>query len=155
MKKLLFSLACISAFTFSSCEKDSDDAKTNIEILTSHSWKISGANADPALNLLVDGEILTVTDVFLYYDDCNKDNLYTYYTDGNRVMENSIKCDPSESSSTSTTWNFDSTETRLIIISSNKERDYEIELLDDDNLILNYMDNIGGKDYKMTLKYSK
>lgn len=115
MKKIsTLLLALTMAFTISSCSNDDDDnstpannnpgnnSPTKTEILTGRTWKITGAT--------IDGQ-----DIFGIFDDCDKDNIYQWKTNGDYVVdEGATKCDPSDPQiETQSTWKFTDNETKI------------------------------------------
>lgn len=115
MKKIssLF-IATLMAFTISSCSSDDDDnatptnnnsgnnSPTKTEILTGRTWKIVGAT--------LDGQ-----NIFDIFDDCDKDNIYQWKTNGDYVVDEGVtKCDPTDPQiETQDKWKFTDNETKL------------------------------------------
>ncbi len=71
MKKILL-LAVIGMIAFTSCKKDDPIVLTPKDHLTKSAWKVQSKN----------GTI----------DDCRKDDLFTYNTDGNFILDFGVKC---------------------------------------------------------------
>jgi hypothetical protein len=113
MKKitLLFLAFSMAAFV-SSCKKDDDNTSTptntggngptKTEILSGRTWKITGAT--------LDGQ-----SIFDIFDDCDKDNIYQWKTNGDYVVdEGATKCDPNDPQiETQDKWKFTDNETKL------------------------------------------
>ncbi len=154
MKKLILGLACFSALTFTSCEKDSDDTKTKTEMITSHGWTMTGLDVEPGIDMFVDGTWLPVTDVFLQMNDCSKDNEVIFNANGTLIEETNSKCHPAEPATYTGTWSFNSDETRLVL-NTDESIDYKLELLDDNNLVVSYTENDEGVNVEFTMEFSK
>lgn len=99
---LLFSFLIITG----GCKKDKEDdppAKTKTELLTQASWKFSAAT-------------VSGFDASGYLQPCQKDNVYTFATDGSGILnEGTTKCNSADPQTSPFTWNFASSETVLHI----------------------------------------
>ena len=99
----IITLAILSfSIFFSACKKDSnkDKPKTNTDLITQATWKFSSASATG------------FGDISSQVPDCDKDNIYTFVSDGSgNVNESSNVCSPS--SAGAFTWNFTNNETGL------------------------------------------
>jgi len=103
---------------FVSCQKDENDdhanAKTKTELLTTGTWKYTGATVKPAYDYYGDGA--PTENIFAIMKDCEKDDFESYKTDGVwEYNEGPSKCDPSYPQIFSLPWNFADNETKLIL----------------------------------------
>ena len=108
MKTLLLSTAILSIISIG-CSKDSDDGKNKNELITSASWKFSDAGIDSDRN----GDINT--SVASSVNDCLKDNLIVFVSNGTGTVNESANVCPNASQSTPFTWNFTNNESDLTI----------------------------------------
>lgn len=104
---MLSMLAMALLVTFSACNKDDDDddnPMTPTEYLTAHSWLTTSVEISPALEIytgiVVDDlyeEITLLGQTFSFIDDCDKDDLVFFNTDGTVTEDaGAIKCDPDD-----------------------------------------------------------
>lgn len=114
MKKItLLFLAFSMAALISSCKKDDDNtstpstgggstAATKTEMLTAKNWKITAGT-------------LGGQDIFSSSDECDKDDLHIFKTDGTYVNdEGATKCDPTDDQIIVTsTWKLIDNETKI------------------------------------------
>lgn len=83
---------------FSACKKNEDDdndtpSKTNKEYLTAGFWKTTGMTIDPGVNVF--GTV--ITDIFEQWEDCEKDDLIKFNSDGSITDdEGATKCDTND-----------------------------------------------------------
>ncbi|MFM9028652.1 MAG: lipocalin family protein [Bacteroidota bacterium] len=122
----------LSIALFNSCSKDDDSnnttAPTKTQLLTAHSWKLTG--------LTVNG-----TDQFASVDACEKDNLYTFQSNGTGTLdEGASKCDPADPQTTNLTWAFASNETILTLNDGSGALDLTLATLTSDQLRLSITD---------------
>lgn len=90
MKKLLLSLVALSIIVIS-CKKDDEDKKPAIEYLTAHQWEYVSITMSPAYDWFHTGT--EITDILSPLDDCDKDDLTEFSTDGNYyILSSEIKC---------------------------------------------------------------
>ena len=108
MKTLLLSAAFISLLSIG-CSKDSDDGKSKNELITSASWKFSDAGVDSDRN----GDINT--SFASSVNDCLKDNLIVFVSNGTGTVNESANVCPNASQSTPFTWSFANNESDLTI----------------------------------------
>lgn len=93
---ILFAMVAIQA-----CKKSSSSSKSKTELLTQTSWKFSAAtvNGNDASN---------------YIDACQKDNIYTFVSNGSgNVDEGPTKCNSGDPQTIPFTWNLATNETVL------------------------------------------
>lgn len=69
--------------TFLSCTKKSDEPGSTTLLLTQKTWILASIGTDHNHNGIIDGHEESIR-------DCEKDNRYTFYTDGNGLMEDGI-----------------------------------------------------------------
>ena len=100
-----------------SCQKDKDDnhtTKTKTELLTTGTWKYTGAIISPGYDYYGDGTV--VTNIFSIMKDCEKDDFEVYKTNGTwEYNEGPTKCDPSYPQIFSQPWHFADNEIKLIL----------------------------------------
>jgi len=128
MKYLYFVLAV--TFLFSSCKKE----KSKKELLLGD-WKRITMTIDPPQD--VGGAI--ITDLYAQMEDCDKDNIYSFYENKTyKADEGATKCDSAEPQSFSGNWQFLNNETELKIIYMNDTVVYGLLELDESLLKLDY-----------------
>lgn len=114
MKKLLLILTVIMVFV-SSCTED----KSNTELLTGTDWRITAWTVSPA--------ILGITDWYANMEPCEKDDSFSFNSDGSAsIDEGASKCDPDDPQTETGTWSFNSDETLLTIIADGETQSWEI-----------------------------
>lgn len=100
----LFSLTAL--LIFGSCSKDNNDdnppEKTTTELLTAGFWKITSMTIDPGVIF----ESTFITDVYAQMEDCERDDLMRFDSDGKITDdEGPTKCDPNDPQTTNDgTW---------------------------------------------------
>jgi hypothetical protein len=106
MKKFVVATcALMVVFSFGACKKSSSN-KTRTELLTSASWRQTGAEYKTGGGAWVNS--------FASIDDCVKDDIITFRADGTVVLdEGATKCDPSDPQVSSGMWAFQNDETVL------------------------------------------
>ena len=112
MKKTTVFIALFITLGIMACNKKNDSPVNNnpskTEMLTSGTWKITSFKEDE------DGNGSYETENFPLLPSCLSDNYYTFKTNGQMEMnENTIKCDPADPQTETTTWQFTQNETRL------------------------------------------
>lgn len=136
MKKinLVLGIAVITAFSvISSCTKKTDEVTpttttttttttptpTKTELLTGKAWKVTAATANPGVDTTTTttGGTL-ITDIFAeFFDDCEKDDMTTFNTNGTTTDdEGAVKCDSTAAQTTTGSWSFNASETVLTTI---------------------------------------
>ncbi|QQS27941.1 MAG: DUF5004 domain-containing protein [Sphingobacteriales bacterium] len=114
MKKLLLILTVIMVLV-SSCTED----KSNTELLTGTDWRITAWTVSPA--------ILGITDWYANMEPCEKDDSFSFNSDGSAsIDEGASKCDPDDPQTETGTWSFNSDETLLTIIADGETQSWEI-----------------------------
>jgi len=102
-------LLCLSV----ACKKDKSESG-RMNLITTGSWKLFGLTVQPGHDL--DGDGIVDNDLFLMYDECEKDNIYTFKKNGEfEVSEGVSKCDPSDPQVSTSHWKFTNSETEIII----------------------------------------
>ncbi len=147
-------LLAASAFTWTSCkenddEKDTGKPKTNTQILTSNTWKVTSVTIDPPLEGYTD---------FLELEPCFADNKFNFtsktegsgtYTqdEGNDVCEDSEKTSSGE-------WNFSASE-KIINISDDEGgfNNFNIKELSETTFKFSGVTNVFEQDYTITFTY--
>ena len=98
-----------------SCKKDVKEVKpkTNMELLTSGTWKRTGFVSDPAYDWYGDGTY--ATNILEVMKPCELDNFETYYNDGTwESNEGPTKCDEWDSQTWTLPWAFTENETKIV-----------------------------------------
>lgn len=93
------------------CSKNNDKPKSKTELLTIGTWKLMAAtfHGDSDGN----GSIEDV-DLFSIFPDCAKDDVTTYYPDGDALNEEGpTRCDPTIPETYEFNWEFKENETKL------------------------------------------
>jgi len=95
------------------CKKEkSESARMNL--ITTGTWKLMGLTMQPGIDQ--DGDGVVDNDVFPFYDECEKDNFYTFKRNGEyEGNEGASKCDPSDPQVATTQWKFTNNEREIII----------------------------------------
>jgi hypothetical protein len=101
-----------------SCQKDknndSNTARSKTELLTTGTWKYTGATINPAYDYYGDGVI--VTNIFDIMKDCEKDDFEFYKANGTwEYNEGPTMCDPLYPQSFNLPWHFVDNETKLML----------------------------------------
>jgi len=156
-KYLKFLLAVCILSVFGCKDEEATPSKTRTELLTLSPWKMTAATYDPGVDL--GGTI--VTDIYAQvFEDCDKDDTQKYNTNGTLVYdEGENKCDPSLPQTGTSSWRFNTDETK-IIIDSDDELTFDIEAITSSELQISQIydgDEIGGNPllkYKLTFTYS-
>jgi hypothetical protein len=156
MKKLALSLLLVAFVTFS-CKKDDDGkesenakTKTNTELLTNGSWKLSGATISPPIEV-VPG--FPISNWYSFIENCEKDNLIFYRADGSgNDDEGPTKCDPDDPQTDEFTWSFNAAQT-VLTQSYGPDDTEELALIEltETSLKLSLMEEIDGRVYTITL----
>lgn len=144
-------LAFILLITILGCEKTiepekKDESKTKLEHLCSEKWQIRAVLIDPPY--LDNGKL--ITDYYLDYQDCKKDNFQKYNSDSTVIYdEGPTKCAPNAPQTRFNDWYFNTDETLLI----EDGTEFKIHTLNEKELILTFDQKISGVDYLLTFKY--
>lgn len=108
--KMVCALA-ILALTFSACKKDEqitpdptpEPVPEKVATLSSGNWTLE--------TMTINGN-----DVINYIDDCERDDITTFKTDGTYVTdEGATKCDPKDKQTTDGVWEFTDNYTKMVI----------------------------------------
>jgi hypothetical protein len=129
LNKIYLSAAILSLAALSSCNNDDDVKQSNTQLLTSHEWMISKAEMSYA------GQTIDITSSWI--DDCEKDNVLTFNTDGS-YKENvgANDCSGDEVNGTGT-WAWKSSESILSITIDGDADDVKVVALDSKTLKIN------------------
>jgi hypothetical protein len=110
MKKLILLHAIISLLLISSCKKDDKKPPTKSDDLTSGTWSITAVTSDE------DGDGTYEMNDFADFDDCFKDNIYTFHPDGKwEINEGATKCGDADPQTTIALWQLTANDTQLIL----------------------------------------
>ena len=109
MKYVLISLLAVTVLV--GCTKEEEEEpvkKSNTELLVVHDWKYTNMVAAPPYDTL---------DIWILQDDCIKDNVVTFFADGNGVVdEGGKKCEPTDPQTNNFSWKWLNNETEIEII---------------------------------------
>lgn len=91
-------ISLLMLLAFSSCNKEEPTpVVTTQDYLTAHNWRMTAQVVDPGID--VNGT--TVTDIYVLFLDCTKDDLMKFETNGTITDdEGPSKCDPSDPQTT-------------------------------------------------------
>jgi len=113
-------------FLLAACNKK-DHTVSKTEMLTTGSWKLTGAESDD------DGNGTYETNDYAIFPACFTDNFYVFKTGGQLVMDEGVsKCDQMDPQTETSSWSFVANETELVIDADN----YEIKVLNNTTLKL-------------------
>ena len=113
MKKVHHLLVIAMLLVVGACKKDKNES-ARMDLITTGTWKLVALTQSPGHD--IDGDGTIDTDVFVFYDDCEKDNFYVFKRNGDYVgNEGATKCDPSDPQAATTHWQFSDNETKIII----------------------------------------
>lgn len=127
MKKLLFILSFVMLFV-SACKED----KTNKELLTDTDWQITAWTVSPA--------ILGITDWYANLEPCEKDDSFSFNSDGTATIdEGATKCEVSDPQTSTGTWTLNADETMVTIVDDGITQEWEIVDLTSDLLKIKWV----------------
>ncbi len=95
-----------SLLLFNACKKSSTGTgdKTKTQLITQSSWRLTSATIPGG------------TSVLNFLEDCQKDNIYTFHSDGTGSADDgTLKCNTIDPQTVPFTWNFQTNETILFI----------------------------------------
>ena len=125
----------LTSFLFLSCKKSSVHAKSNIELITQSSWKFDNAKVGGS-------------DVSSLLQDCEKDNILFFVSDGTGTLdEGATKCDSTAAQTDPFTWDFANHDSVLhvsTIFFTGGSSDFNILTLSEAQLILSQDINFSG-----------
>lgn len=127
---LIFAAAFLS--TLESCKDENSDDTTSVSktgLLTSSAWTNS------SMEIETNG---STTDMWMFLDDCDKDDKITFYTDKSIITDaGTLKCDPSEpQTETGGTWAFNANETKLEITDDGEVFMFDVITLSSSSLMI-------------------
>ncbi len=135
MKKIYFQAIIIFLAilpVFISCKKDADTVepvKTNTELLTFGSWKLTAAT--------INSENNGITDMYAEMDNCAKDDIMTFKTNNTFVAdEGATKCNTDDPQTELGTWIF-STDEKIITVDDDS---YPIKTLSSTTFIIEWQE---------------
>ncbi len=133
---MFLTLCLFAGFVLIGCKKNSGPSKTKMELLTQLNWKMIAAGADLDENNQVDAG-------FDFLEDCQKDNILTFNTNGTgTAVEGADVCDGEDATSTFL-WSFQNNET-VVHIEIDEIGDVTITSLTDSELKAYKMIDVGG-----------
>lgn len=108
-------LVILTVAVIAGCKKDDNSSPSKTQLLTSGSWKLTAANADPAIDINQDGVV--ENDIFAVLPTCFKDNLFIFKTNNTYVVdEGATKCNVSDPQiMESSNWKFSDNESNIMI----------------------------------------
>lgn len=152
---LILAVACI--IPISSCKKDKEEVKTNTDLLTQHTWKMSAVTVDPSFPILNDqGEIIGYTnDLYSQLPDCSKDDTQKYNSNGSYIYdEGDTKCSPDDPQTSTGSWVFNPSETTITETDSQGDTfSYDVIELNDNTLKVSYSFQDGSVTYTFTVTF--
>ena len=133
MKKVKIVFAIAVVLVAVACKKDNKNS--NMDLISSGSWKMTAFTVNPGYDY--DGNGTIDTDIYSLYDACEKDDYYSFHTDGKmEVNEGPTKCDASDPQAFTVEWQF-ANNGKAIIIDGEQ---MAIDELSSSKLILDYND---------------
>lgn len=157
-------LMIASATVLTNCKKDkkTDDetttptpAPSNTDKLTGKNFKVTAITVNPGF---FDGNA-TITDWYAsaYYDDCLKDNLFKFNTNGTYVEDEATVVCQGANQTTSGTWSWNSTETIITVKQNGETTGTDFKVLTNDGTTLKgtITESLGGTNYVFTYTYVK
>lgn len=126
MRKItsLFMLVIV-ALAWTSCEEENDGPKvvTKTDLLTAHTWKMTGFRIDPPIVIEGEDGTVEISDLFEILE-CWQDNTIKFSANGdNRSYiedEGTNNCSEGDPTTSTGTWSFNSAETSITIDSENE-----------------------------------
>ena len=98
----------------SGCKKDDHEVVSKTALLTSKGWIVTAHTFSPAFDF--DGDGVDDSNLYQFYDDCIKDDITKFYTNGKGDYdEGATKCDPGDPQTTHFSWSFTTNESKLVI----------------------------------------
>lgn len=134
LKTLVFGSLVLVAF---SCKKSNDTpAQSKTELLTQSAWKINDYGIDANNNGTLEANESAI-------QDCEKDNTFSFKTDGTGTLDEGQNICSGENQTTSYNWSFKSNETILSSDNGPSAGDAIIQTLDANNMVLTMDVTIG------------
>ena len=149
MKRNAFML-CLMAMTilFSNCKKKEPIPKTNSDFILG-TWLMTNATIDPP-------DFVSGSDLYTTMDDCEQDNLYTYESPSNLILDEAArKCVATALQSQVGSYSFDRTESILSISIDGKNKSVQIHELNNQTMIYAEQINFAGGNRIITYTFSK
>ncbi len=147
MQKLNLLLIASLVLVTLSCKEDEDPSKK--ELLSGKNWVMVSQTVSPAINF--NGTL--ITDLFAQMDDCSKDDISKFNSNGTYTMEEgATKCDVNDPQVfDSGTWVFNSDETILVLTSPiNGTINAEIIELTSSKCVISQEETLDGIVYTIT-----
>jgi hypothetical protein len=156
MKKIITASLLIVGLMFQSCSKDDDDNDntgasqlTKTELLCSTPWKMVSSTLTPGV--VVFG--VTVTDMFSFMDDCQKDNLTEFVVGGLiEIDENLDVCEGEDQTSTGA-WELSTDETKLEMTVDGLTETFDLITLTEQSLITEVTRDVMGQNVTVRLVF--
>ena len=112
MKKIQTIIAISILMICIACKKDNKESRMNL--ITAGNWKMIAFTVNPGYDYDGDGDI--DTDIFAVTDECERDNLYLFQTNGAlEINEGAAKCDAGDPQVYATDWEFSNNESNILI----------------------------------------
>ena len=128
-------VAALSVLTGCGKDKKDPDPKTKTELITTSTWKFSGATVGGS-------------DASTFLQTCQKDNVMTFAAAGTGIVdEGATKCNGGDAQSNPFTWNFQSSETILFVsnpLFTGGSSTFTLVSLSETQLVLSQMISLGG-----------
>lgn len=145
--KLILTAFIMLALATTSCKKSSTPGKSAAELLTQKTWlyQTSGIDADR------NGTIDTADDT----DDCEKDNSFTFNTNGSGVMdEGATKCDSGDPQTENFSWVLSNNNTQLALTGgTNTTMSGTIQTLSETALTVYQDVSFGGATFRVIIQF--
>ena len=155
MKKKLYVSAlmvAVSAIIFNGCKKKDDPEPTKTELLTGKNWKVTALTSDPA----VDINGVLVTNVYNQMDQCSKDDLDRFESNGiYKFDEGLTKCNVNDPQTVTGTWSFNSNQTIITVTVNGNTSSFNVESIGESTMKANTVYNDGANNYTWSYTWTR
>jgi hypothetical protein len=146
-----FRSAALLVFTcwglLAACNKEA--TKSRKELLTQEKWIIRSYTDMPGYDF--DGDGTNDTNVFSFYEACDKDDYTRFYENGSgENNEGNFKCDPADPQSDNFAWSFSNNEQSIVIDNTTAD----INELSNDRLVVTSKYNQGGVSHTEVITFT-
>lgn len=143
-------LLVITVVVIAGCKKNDNSAPSKTQLLTTGSWTRTSDYIDPAVD--VNGDGVDDHEIFNFYDDCDKDDMLIFKSDGTVTFDaGPLKCDPTDPQTQSTTWKFLTNESQLMIGTGSSQETVDLVELSATALKYKITYNVQGTTYTETV----
>jgi len=152
---VMFLFAAFLITTSISCKKDDDSPQTKTEIISGKNFIMTAWAINPG----IDFNGTTITDLYSFLDDCEKDDITIFNNDGAvNFDEGATKCDAGDPQTTAGTWMFTENETKLSVTDDGETTVFTIVELTTSKLKISYQVvedfGMGEETYTNTVTFS-